>query len=63
MPHIVKALLLTIAALIALLTGGTVALLTHADGASLPDTITAGGVGFAGTLTLIVLIITTYKTL
>lgn len=63
MPHIVKALMLTIAALIALLTGITAALLTHADGASLPATITVGGVGFASTLTLIMLIITAYKTL
>ncbi|MGV9540184.1 hypothetical protein [Nocardia beijingensis] len=63
MPHIVKALVLTITALISLLTGITAALLTHADGASLPATITAAGVGFAGTLTLIVLIITAYETL
>lgn len=63
MPTTTKALLLTAAVLAATVVALTAGVLAHTDGASLATTICAGGIGFASTLTLILLAITTYKAL
>ncbi|WP_328393265.1 hypothetical protein [Nocardia sp. NBC_00416] len=63
MPTITKALLLTTAVLAATLVALTAGLLARTDGATLAATICAAGIGFGSTLTLILLAITTYKSL
>ncbi|WP_062987075.1 hypothetical protein [Nocardia anaemiae] len=63
MSHTDKALLLTVAGLTALIVGITAGILARIDGATLATTITAGGIGFASTLTLILACITTYTLL
>ncbi|MEV4237059.1 hypothetical protein AB0J47_17995 [Nocardia sp. NPDC049737] len=63
MSTMTKALLLTTAVLSAGIIAIAAGLLAHADGTTLASTIRAGGLGFGGTLTLILLAITTYKAL
>ncbi|WP_067470334.1 hypothetical protein [Nocardia amamiensis] len=60
---ILKALLLTIAVLFGIIIGIVTGLLAHARGAHLAAAIREGGVGFAGTVTLTVLLLAHLGTL
>ncbi|MFC9471004.1 hypothetical protein [Nocardia sp. NPDC056952] len=60
MSHNMKALLLVAATLTSVIGGIAGALLVRADGATVASTIRAGGITFGGTLTLLMLAMTTY---
>ncbi|MEV6071877.1 hypothetical protein AB0L82_35510 [Nocardia sp. NPDC052001] len=59
----VKGLLLTGATLLAVIAGTVAGVIARADGATVPAAIRAGGIGFGGALTLLMLAITTYSLL
>ncbi|MBF6358289.1 hypothetical protein IU449_27710 [Nocardia higoensis] len=63
MPATTKTLLLIGATLLAIIAGTAAAVLSKYDGATTPAAVRAGGISFGGTLTLILLTITTYTLL
>jgi hypothetical protein len=57
-PTVVKALLMTLAVLSAIIVSIVAGILSRASGTSLPTAIRHGGVAFGGTVTLAVLVMT-----
>lgn len=58
MSTILKSLLLTVLALLAVLAGVGAALLAKADGATVPASLRAGAIGFGATMTLLLASVT-----
>lgn len=58
-PPIVKALLMTVTVLVGIIVGLVTGILSRAGGSSVPAAIRHGGVAFGGTVSLVILIMTT----